>query len=122
MFSFEEQKYFDNNDKIRSHTNKGFEYLLITSIIQSNLCDDDLSERIKSNGRNHIGGIDEAGLFSDSHFVFYPAGNRLWSLDSERSKIGYNYLTSMFRCILIIRSFPSDLQLIEKSNINVEKR
>jgi uncharacterized protein len=79
-------------------------YLLIDS-------GDDLSDRIQSNDRTHLGGIGGAGLFSDGHFVFYPAGNRLWLLDQESLRMSYNQLTKMFQGILDIPSFPHDLSI-----------
>ncbi|CAF4820623.1 unnamed protein product [Rotaria sp. Silwood1] len=79
-------------------------YLLIDS-------GDDLSDRIQSNDKTHLGGIGGAGLFSDGHFVFYPAGNRLWLLDQESLRMSYNQLTKMLQGILVIPSFPHDLSI-----------
>ncbi|CAF2599801.1 unnamed protein product [Rotaria sp. Silwood2] len=79
-------------------------YLLIDS-------GDGLSERALSNDRTHIGGIGGAGLFSDGHFVFYPAGNRLWLLDHECLRMSHNQLATMFQGILTIPVFPSDLSI-----------
>lgn len=72
---------------------------------------DGLSERIESNDKTHLGGIGGAGLFSDGHFVFYPAGNRLWLLEQECLRMSYNQLIKMFQGILDIPSFPHDLSV-----------
>ena len=77
-------------------------YLLIDS-------GDGLSERIQANNRNHIGSIGGTGFFFDGHFIFYPAGNRLWLRDQECLRTSYNQLTKMFHEFLNIPSFPCDL-------------
>ncbi|CAF3060817.1 unnamed protein product [Rotaria sp. Silwood2] len=92
------------------HVHNENNYLLIDS-------GDNLSKRVQSNDRTHIGGVGGAALFSDGHFMFYPACNRLWLLDEECLRISYNQLTKMFQDILNIPTFPYDLSIKPASQV-----